>query len=173
MTWFQQAELVHCRTAMTAVAGIIVPGVCTELHLNFLALVMVTAFAYRFYRPRLMPVVVLQLLTKIGILPPLPIWVDAGKVWIESHPSFPLGMLLSRCIQILPHNMTSSTLTVRPCTCGHVNANVLLQNLAIVLYDCKANMACYGKRGIKLLLPATWDVFPLATVMGKTSTCYG
>lgn len=39
---------------------------------------------------------VLQLLTKIGVLPPLPIWVDAGKVWIESHPSFPLGMFLCR-----------------------------------------------------------------------------
>ena len=35
----------------------------------------------------------LQLLTKIGILPALPVWTDAGKVWIESHPSFPLGML--------------------------------------------------------------------------------
>lgn len=31
LTWFQQAELVHCRTAMAAVAGIIIPGVCIEL----------------------------------------------------------------------------------------------------------------------------------------------
>ena len=38
LTWFQQAELVHCRTAMTAVAGIIIPGVCTELHLKYLPL---------------------------------------------------------------------------------------------------------------------------------------
>ena len=27
LKWFQQAELVHSRTAMTAVAGIIIPGV--------------------------------------------------------------------------------------------------------------------------------------------------
>lgn len=27
LTWFQQAELVHSRTAMAAVAGIIIPGV--------------------------------------------------------------------------------------------------------------------------------------------------
>lgn len=60
LTWFQQAELVHCRTAMAAVAGIVIPG----------------------------------LLSKIGILPALPTWTDAGKVWIESHPSFPLGSLL-------------------------------------------------------------------------------
>lgn len=31
MTWFQQAELVHCRTAMAAVAGIIIPGVCASI----------------------------------------------------------------------------------------------------------------------------------------------
>ena len=37
----------------------------------------------------------MQLLSKIGILPALPTWTDAGKVWIESHPSFPLGMYLS------------------------------------------------------------------------------
>ena len=36
-------------------------------------------------------VCLLQLLSKIGILPALPTWTDAGKVWIESHPSFPLG----------------------------------------------------------------------------------
>lgn len=44
LTWFQQAELVHCRTAMTAVAGIIIPGVCTELSLESCStqLVMVT-----------------------------------------------------------------------------------------------------------------------------------
>lgn len=60
LKWFQQAELVHCRTAMTAVAGIIIPG----------------------------------LLSKAHILPPLPAWTDAGKVWIEGHPSFPLGSLI-------------------------------------------------------------------------------
>lgn len=42
----------------------------------------------------------LQLLTKIGVLPPLPIWVDAGKVWIESHPSFPLGALTSAATHV-------------------------------------------------------------------------
>lgn len=31
LTWFQQAELVHCRTAMAAVAGIIIPGVGSDL----------------------------------------------------------------------------------------------------------------------------------------------
>jgi len=30
LTWFQQAELVHCRTAMAAVAGIVIPGVCVH-----------------------------------------------------------------------------------------------------------------------------------------------
>lgn len=27
LRWYQQAELVHARTAMTAVAGILIPGV--------------------------------------------------------------------------------------------------------------------------------------------------
>lgn len=67
---------------------------------------------------------VLQLLTKIGVLPPLPIWVDAGKVWIESHPSFPLGMLVKVSpMQMLPHNFTAFTLSTHimqlcKMTCG-------------------------------------------------------
>lgn len=30
LRWYQQAELVHGRTAMTAVAGILIPGVSTS-----------------------------------------------------------------------------------------------------------------------------------------------
>jgi hypothetical protein len=30
LRWYQQAELVHARTAMTAVAGILIPGVSTS-----------------------------------------------------------------------------------------------------------------------------------------------
>ncbi|KAK9823757.1 hypothetical protein WJX72_005208 [[Myrmecia] bisecta] len=30
LRWFQQAELVHCRTAMTAAAGILIPGILTK-----------------------------------------------------------------------------------------------------------------------------------------------
>ena len=37
LTWFQQAELVHCRTAMAAVAGIVIPGVCSQPILRFFA----------------------------------------------------------------------------------------------------------------------------------------
>lgn len=65
LRWFQQAELVHSRLAMTAAAGIVIPG----------------------------------LLSKIGVLPTLPEWPVAGKVWIENHKSFPLGSMIF--VQIL------------------------------------------------------------------------
>jgi light-harvesting complex I chlorophyll a/b binding protein 5 len=59
LRWFQQAELVHSRLAMTAAAGILLPG----------------------------------LANRAGLLN-VPDWPVAGKVWIEGHPSFPLGSML-------------------------------------------------------------------------------
>ncbi len=90
LRWFQQAELVHSRLAMTAAAGIVIPGVserCTGRSsagrepLALLATPTICSPACQ----------CLQLLSKIGALPNLPEWPVAGKVWIENHKSFPLG----------------------------------------------------------------------------------
>lgn len=82
---------------MAAVAGIIIPGVrLVSSVFDFSPISCCTAFTSRQadFHERLRALThfaVLQLLTKIGVLAPLPSWVDAGKVWIEGHPSFPLG----------------------------------------------------------------------------------
>ena len=57
----------------------------------------------------------LQLLSKIGVLPTLPEWPVAGKVWIETHKSFPLGK---------PHHCLvyrTSLQTVLPLPCALVS----------------------------------------------------
>ena len=82
---YQQAELINGRTAMTAVAGIVLPGVSKIIIAGQSIHTFPSALTHS-----AVPASPLQLASKTGVIN-VPEWYDAGKLYYETTDPLPFG----------------------------------------------------------------------------------